>query len=1165
MMLSLLPMNMFAAMPRGSMTGWLVEQAQGPATNVRHWTDNNAAGTLVGTDTAVAAHPGPEDASKHYVVADGSNLRHIWVGYDYFAGKTDTSISFRVQLHNAAAWVVDPDFSITDVFASSGAGGLGAQVVSTGSFSQLAGGLSLENQLKNNITSTILASAGTSEGALDPSEPADSAVLAAAQTQAANLAANIVTTMTANNIVGFAKESPVGALTQANYGLATRNRITYMAVVPFNPVLAVMFVPRSDTLADVYLVRDSGVATMPLGVSEFGIRVPIGFRTNGDSNDGVFITFATQSGWPAAGESMGSDRVMRTNLTTTLPAGRFSIVRDGDPKAFQRYGRVSVPNFRIREAVQGAFDDPAYIVDLEITTPGFFWTSDAESTGSDGLQLTSRFADNTTETEANRHIGPVSRLGAVRRLDNTRTSPNAILRVGVSLPGQSNPNRLINDWFQIGNLSIGANDRAREGDVRVDVVLRRAGQDTGTTSTTANSWSFSPAIAGQAPLTNPVGSSSTASVTEYRGSWVTTHAWTYAPLGSESPTLTTPTHRDANGATLSDPAGGTWTIAWSWVWTPNYTNPIAASPIGSTPTTWTSAQQTAYQAGQSVSMPDTAHGVWTYSYGWTTSTGTGAWGPVGDELQRTSLVVATYGRIGLEIFRHENDDLDDFLLRSGQMEWNQATANPNIITGAVSDIHGTARVVLREVVPGSLPATGAHPTTYTFPEGIQVLGATFWTNDKVLIAEQRDKKDQDVWYSTQREADNFLNTTISRNTVVIRPEIGREEARRAEMAQITAKFYISVQPGYEQLYGQDVEVVVTSGTVDSPIEERVTVAQVWDPIYVDTNEVVLDSENLETAFGLVRGAPINDITVTEVEAGTFFPGTRVWLGVEGGISRGWGAADQISLGATGAHVEGDAQMQITSPRLDSQGVYVEITRASREDGARIVFTGVEISGRVVPSNSYSIIVAGDAVSANWNGLAWVNGSQSANMTASTANYGFFTQEPYPTPAFSFEGAELYAPGTAITPPGDGSGSGGGGFNVGTGAVVLAEGMNYPTKTGEVLLAPVFRFVPNAQNRDFVTSYVMVRVVADVIGLDFAWNEATRTATFTGRGTTVSFTNGSSFAVVNGQNVAITATGLPADARIIDGRFFVPIKFFEEIFPGVRVEWNGTTRTVTVTP
>ncbi|MCL2420260.1 MAG: copper amine oxidase N-terminal domain-containing protein, partial [Defluviitaleaceae bacterium] len=77
-----------------------------------------------------------------------------------------------------------------------------------------------------------------------------------------------------------------------------------------------------------------------------------------------------------------------------------------------------------------------------------------------------------------------------------------------------------------------------------------------------------------------------------------------------------------------------------------------------------------------------------------------------------------------------------------------------------------------------------------------------------------------------------------------------------------------------------------------------------------------------------------------------------------------------------------------------------------------------------------------------------------------------------------------------------------------------------------------------------------------------WDPATQSATFSDGTTEVIFNHNSSTAIVNGVPTEIRASGLRADARIINDRFFVPIAFFRYIF-NADVSWNAHNRTVSV--
>lgn len=88
--------------------------------------------------------------------------------------------------------------------------------------------------------------------------------------------------------------------------------------------------------------------------------------------------------------------------------------------------------------------------------------------------------------------------------------------------------------------------------------------------------------------------------------------------------------------------------------------------------------------------------------------------------------------------------------------------------------------------------------------------------------------------------------------------------------------------------------------------------------------------------------------------------------------------------------------------------------------------------------------------------------------------------------------------------------------------------------------------------------VPLRAIFEALGAEVDWNDATRTITATKDATTVVLALGSTTPTVNGQTVTID---VPAAA--IDGRTLVPLRFVAESF-GVEVNWDGDTRTVTIT-
>ena len=1026
MLFSIMPTNAFAQ----TWGPWgqrtgILWEAGGPATNVRHW----APGVLVGrqeTVSAVVNHPeNVDNQGRRFIPAPGGNMRHIVAVSDYFSNQPGVPIT-SVRME------------IHNVASWLG---------------RLAGGPTDEFWYPGNSAGATLEDWFTS-------------------------IYGGVTNLTTSQAALYAQMSNVFYDARGN-----ARDIAYINWQSSNPDFGVMVVLENDTVAHLVLMRQ-GAGWETFSNPQVFIPIPIEYVTNGDTNDyPVFLTFQERNGWPQAGESG-----RRTNLTENQPS-RFNFSLETDVRTFHRYGRAELAPIRISEAVHGAFDQRHWYVELNIVSPGFFWTA----ASLEEMAFRTRFANTSTS------IGQPALLNRAQRSPERGSNRFRTLSFALDLPGAMQTNRLVNDWFEITNLSIAADDRARPGDVEIEVVLRRPGQETTTAGDAWWNWGWQPVVfPGN-------GNGNGAPETLVNAPWQFVDQVTAAQGGQVR------VYRNAAGnlTTASTTNGTANTHVGTFV--ANFNQPVASH------------------------------------VGWR----------AGTVVYDGRVVVARFGRIGLELVLHEDDDTNDHWLRSGMRDWSFDLTEHGIgrrAIGAVEpssvnpDYHRTARAILRETVPGSLPATGAHPTTFTFGEGIQVLGARMWTNDANFSAGHNDDE-ATIWFGdTFFEADNFLNASISRNTITIRPEIGETISRRNTVAEITMEFYLSVQPEYEGLYGDEIEVTVTSGTIETPFEGSLVVAHAWDPILVSTNSVVID-ETTEAAFGFVRNVPINDIVIEEVESGVLIPGTRLWIGVEGGISRGWGSADHLSIGAREVRVEGDSQMQVSRPRLDSHGVYVEILRGSREDGARIIFSDVEISGRVIPGHEYNIIVADNAVADNWNEFVWLR--EDLGSVARGSVHGFFTEEPYATPAFSFEGNDIFTQAPPQQPP-----------QITGRSVTLFESMSHITSDGTHLTAPLFLLLPNLENNQYNTSYVMMRVVADVLGLEWYWNPETQQATFTDGMTEVVFSHNSTTALVNGVPTEIRASGLRADSRIINDRFFVPIAFFRYIF-NANVTWNAHNRTVSV--
>lgn len=90
------------------------------------------------------------------------------------------------------------------------------------------------------------------------------------------------------------------------------------------------------------------------------------------------------------------------------------------------------------------------------------------------------------------------------------------------------------------------------------------------------------------------------------------------------------------------------------------------------------------------------------------------------------------------------------------------------------------------------------------------------------------------------------------------------------------------------------------------------------------------------------------------------------------------------------------------------------------------------------------------------------------------------------------------------------------------------------------------------------TFLPIRVIAEELGADVAWNEAEQTATITKDDLEIVIYIGQPFATVNGEPVA-----LDAPAFIENGRTYLPLRFVAENL-GAEVIWAGAAQTVTIT-
>jgi len=912
---------------------------------------------------------------------------------------------------------------------------------------------------------------------------------------------------------------------QMNFGntIAWTQIEDYDAAVPTGMFAWIQSVPNYETqnplranarnVAMLNVVRTDSLTGNYLTSTPLQTRLPVEYVTRSGANDNPVRVLLNPVGV-----------VHNVNPILTLSGlveSRLNITRAGAADTLRHFHGYSAAlvyeGIRIQEIAHGGFAavDPAaphnYLwVELEITTPGFYWaTQPTDSPISIRYQPGTNLETNLDAPYPN----SVVRSGTSRAREG-----NNFIRMIVPV---NNQNRTQTAWFQINNLRVQASSRARAGDVEVYVRVHHATTTGAVDAGTQGSWTWN--------------------VFQY--------------------------HDDAGevGQRVGTYAGDIQHVIrneFAPAWNARFNGRERLLPALPQQPQFAGERQFPHTAVDGTVVPyrewlsfEGEAGWWSLVWHWTPA-GAGAVGnwARGREIDTAEIVVARFGDLGLEFYLYDDEPYE---LRSGMQEWTMSAAANNMYnpTAAMADYHRTARAVLRELSPGSIPSMAR--TYFTFPEGIQILGVRMWTNNAHFAI--GNNTNQYVWFDgSSSGVGNFLNAHIQDNVLTIRPEFN---APRYRLANIRFRFYISIMPGFEAAFGS--EIPVTAETRDGVVDS-VVVAEAWDPIYVETNYVTIDDTG-QAVFGQFRNEPIGNVTVTTTTDVSLSTGDVLWLGVEGGIGRGWGGADHVSITAARAVVGGTtSNLVLSAPHVDSHGVSVRVIRGTAEAGTTITFEDVAISGRLIPGHTYSIIVAGDSVADNWAQFDWLQPGIFARL-GRNIHHGFFSEEPYATVAFTFQGddaALTQGPPQIQLPPG-------------SQAVTFWQTSSHTLRDGDVVSAPVFVLQPNLTNPRYVTSYVSARVVADLAGLPWGngfstWDDATGTATFTNGEVTIAFTAGSSVAVVNGVDTPITAGGLSADARVIGGRMMVPISFFNTIpwFP-LNVRWNSyvdpSQRSITITP
>jgi len=269
----------------------------------------------------------------------------------------------------------------------------------------------------------------------------------------------------------------------------------------------------------------------------------------------------------------------------------------------------------------------------------------------------------------------------------------------------------------------------------------------------------------------------------------------------------------------------------------------------------------------------------------------------------------------------------------------------------------TRELRITEIVPGSLALSQNRPITFTFPEGIHVVGVSYEIGG-VAGNLSRDVS-MPFAHATQFNAPNIV--TIANNIPL-----------SATARHLHIRFSLSVEAGFAAANDLDhIPVTIGGAGVELLTAEQRTqvVAGLYDPITLTGVEPIQISQ----AGFVGREQNINhtsvgdEIVFAETRAGALPLGSEIWVYVAQRygigwpliISRGQTLSDPTGLGLTVTEVRGAA-------RGDVQNVIVlTVTSVSTGDyGGTITLDGTTLFGHVYLGEAYYFVVTGPAVAAN---------------------------------------------------------------------------------------------------------------------------------------------------------------------------------------------------------
>ena len=397
--------------------------------------------------------------------------------------------------------------------------------------------------------------------------------------------------------------------------------------------------------------------------------------------------------------------------------------------------------------------------------------------------------------------------------------------------------------------------------------------------------------------------------------------------------------------------------------------------------------------------------------------------------------------------------------------------------------------------------------TFTFPEGIEVVGAEF---DGV----EKNGTGNPV-YKFKYEIDENVVTIWNYG-----------EDNESDETDMTVKFILNAAPTYSG------DVNVTLGGEFDDVELKLATVKAPYTVEAKTSEVLID----------YRYVPVNEIVITEAEEGILADDDEIFLQVEKMDFEDAGTYEVTS---------GDIDVDVTiEDGVDDRAQLKVTVKDESTEASTITISGLELYlDRTLPVGGYALDNVGVWDRADYDrpygaaNILWENSSETKAVydftpDADTASNGIFK---YSAVTCNDSYVEVV---TAGRDQDDSSTTRK--IVITIGATTMAVGTETVT-----LDAPAYI---NSDN------YTMLplRAVSEAFGATVGWDDASRTVTLMMGQRIVSMTIGSKTMYINGTPVAMNTA-----PEIVSERTFLPVRDLCNALGITKIDWNEASATVTL--